>query len=138
MRRPVGLTLLTAFFGFGALMAFLSFLGLLLPGSFLEPMWRANAQAHVALTELGSWGVLLMLLVAIACALAAFGLWSRAQWGHRLAVSILAVNLLADFLNAVTRGDLRTLVGVPIGGAMIFYLIRSRTRAQFEARSAAV
>jgi len=138
MRRPVGLTLLTAFFVFGALMAFLAFLGLLFPGRFVESMWRANPQAHVALTELSGWGVLLMLLVAIACALGAFGLWRRAEWGHRLAVSILAINLIADLGNAVVRGDLRTLVGVPIGGAMIFYLLRPRTRAQFEIRSAAV
>ena len=119
-------------------MAFLAFLGLLFPGRFLEPMWRANPQAHVALTELGGWGILLMLLVAIACALGAFGVWRRAEWGHRLAVSILAINLVADLGNAVVRGDLRTLVGVPIGGAMIFYLLRPRTRAQFEVRSAAV
>ena len=138
MRPPVGLTLLTAFFMFGALMAFLAFLGLLFPGRFLESMWRANPQAHVALTKLGGWGVLLMLLVAIACALGAFGLWRRAEWGHRLAVSILALNLIADLGNAVVRGDLRTLVGVPIGGAMIFYLLRPRTRAQFKVRSAAV
>ena len=138
MRRPVGLTLLIAFFVFGALMAFLAFLGLLLRGRFLASMWRANPQAQVALTALGSWGVLLMLIVAMACALAAVGLGRRVQWGHRLAVSILALNLIADLGNAVMRGDLRTLVGVPIGGAMIFYLLRPRTQAQFEVHSAAV
>ena len=134
LRRPVGLTLLTAFFVFGALMAFLACLGLLLPSRLVASMWRANPQAHEALTALGVWGALLMLLVAIACALAAFGLWRRAQWGHRLAVSILAINVVADLMNAVTRGDLRTLVGVPLGGAMIFYLVRPRTRAQFQVR----
>src|SRR2546426_3852736 len=94
MRRPVGLTLLTAFFVFGALMAFLAFLGLLLSGGFLEPIWRLNPEAHRALTELGAWGMLLMAAVAIACALAAIGLWIQAQWGRRLAVGILAINLL--------------------------------------------
>ncbi len=138
MRRPVGLTLLSAFFVFGALMAFLAFLGLLLSGSFLEHIWRLNPAAHLALARLGTLGMLLMSIVAIACALAAFGLWTRAQWGRRLAVGILAVNLLGDVLNAVTRGDLRTLIGIPIGGAMIFYLLRPRTRTQFEVRSAAV
>src|SRR6266508_5049569 len=86
MRRPVGLTLLTAFFVFGALMAFLAFLGLLLSGGFLEPIWRLNPDAHRALTELGAWGMLLMAVVAIACALAASGLWIQAPWGRRLAV----------------------------------------------------
>jgi hypothetical protein len=138
MRRPVGLILLTAFFVFGALMAFLAFLGLLLSGGFLEPIWRLNPDAHRALRELGVWGMLLMVAVAIACALAAIGLWIQKQWGRRLAVGILGINLLGDVLNAVVRGDLRTLIGIPIGGAMIFYLLRARTRAQFEIRSAAV
>src|SRR6266542_175040 len=105
MRRPVGLTLLTAFFVFGALMAVLAFLGLLLSGGFLEPIWRFNPDAHRALTELGEWGMLLMAVVAIACALAAIGLWIPPQWGRRLAVGILAINLLGDVMNAVTRGD---------------------------------
>ncbi len=138
MRRPVGLTLLTAFFIFGALMAFLAFLGLLLTGGFLEPIWRVNPDAYRALTDLGAWGMLLMAAVAIACALAAIGLWIQAQWGRRLAIGILAINLLGDVMNAVTRGDLRTLIGIPIGGAMIYYLLKSRTRAQFAVRSTAV
>jgi len=138
MRRPVGLTLLTAFFVFGALMAFLAFLGLLLSGGFLQLIWRLNPAAYRALTELGAWGMLLMAVVAIACALAGIGLWIQTQWGRRLAVGMLAINLLGDVLNAVARGDLRTLIGIPIGGAMIFYLLRARTRAQFEVRSAAV
>src|SRR2546425_6993073 len=135
MRRPVGLTLLTAFFVFGALMAFLAFLVLLLTGGFLEPIWWLNPEAYRALTELGAWGMLLMAAVAIACALAAIGLWIQAQWGRRLAIGILAINLLGDVMNTVTHGDLRTLIGIPIGGAMIFYLLRARTRAQFEVRS---
>src|SRR2546423_7748082 len=131
MRRPVGLTLLTAFFVFGALMALLASLGLLLSGGFLEPIWQLNPYSHRALTELGAWGILLMAAIAIACALAAIGLWIQAQWGRRLAVGILAINVLGDVMNAVTRGDLRTLIGIPVGGAMIFYLLRARTRAQF-------
>jgi hypothetical protein len=113
-------------------MASLAFLGLLFPRGPLEPLWRFNRHAQVALLELRWWGVLLMLGVAIACGLAAIGLWIQARWGHRLAVTILAVNLLGDLLNAVVLGDLRTLIGIPIGGAMILYLVSSRTRALFE------
>ena len=138
MRRPVGLTILAAFFAFGSLMALLASLGLLLPGGVLEPMWRLNPQAQVSLTALHSWGVVLMLTVGIACALAAIGLWTRAMWGHHLAVGILAVNLVGDGLNVIVRGDLRALIGLPIGGAIIVYLLRSRLREQFQVRSAAV
>ncbi len=138
MLRPVSLTILAAFFAFGSLMALLASLALLLPGGVLEPMWALNPQAQVALTALHSWGVVLMLTVGIACVLAAIGLWTRALWGHHLAVGILAVNLVGDVLNAAVRGDHRALVGIPIGGAMILYLLRSRTREQFQVRSAAV
>src|SRR2546430_17700240 len=104
MRRPVGLTLLTAFFVFGALMAFLAFLGLLLSGGFLEPIWRLNPDARRALTELGAWGMLLMAAVAIACALAAVGLWVQAQWGRRLAGGILALKLVGGVMEALPPG----------------------------------
>jgi len=116
MRRPVGLTLLTAFFVFGALMAFLAFLGLLLSGGFLEPIWRLNPDAHRALIELGMWGILLMAAVAIACALAAIGLWIQAQWGRRLAMGILAINLFGDILNAVTRATCGPSLGFQSAG----------------------
>jgi hypothetical protein len=36
------------------------------------------------------------------------------------------VNLVGDTFNAVFRGDLRTLIGLPIGGLMIWYLISER------------
>lgn len=129
--RSVGLTLLALLFVLGSLMASLALLGLLFPGGALEPIWRLNRYAQVALMELRWWGVGLMLVVATACALAALGVWIRAPWGHRLALTVLAVNLLGDVSNAVLRGDLRTLIGIPIGGAIIWYLVNPRTRAQF-------
>jgi|SRR6185312_4218162 len=138
MRRSLGLNLLSAFFTFGSLMAFLSFLGLLLPGGPFEAMWRFNPRAHDALNDFGMGGVVLMLVVASACALAAIGLWIRARWGLWLAVLILSVNLVGDLLSAVLRNDLRTLIGLPVGGALILYLLSPPTRAQFEVHSTAV
>jgi hypothetical protein len=138
VRRSLGLSLLVAFFIFGSVMASLAFLGLLFPDGALEPMWRLNRDAQVGLLELGRWGLLLMFAVAIVCVLAAIGLARRARWGHRLAVTAIAVNLLSDLFNAVVLGDLRTLIGIPIGGAVIWYLMSARTRAQFEIPSAAV
>ncbi len=138
MRRSLGLSLLVAFFVFGSVMASLAFVGLLFPEGLLESMWRLNRHAQVGLAEMGWWGLLLMLVVAIVCALAAIGLARRARWGHRLAMTAIAINLLGDLFNAVVLGDLRTLIGIPIGGAVIWYLMSSRTRAQFESPSAAV
>ena len=49
--------------------------------------------------------------------------------------TILVPNPVGKVLNAVVRGDLRTLIGIPIGGALILYLARRRTRAQFKTRA---
>jgi hypothetical protein len=43
--------------------------------------------------------------------------------GHAVwPIGILAVNLIGDCVNFVARHDPRTLIGLPIGGAMIIYL----------------
>jgi hypothetical protein len=39
-------------------------------------------------------------------------------------MAILAANLLGDLGNAVFAGDSRALIGVPIAGAAIAYLLR--------------
>jgi hypothetical protein len=114
---------LAVFFGIGALAAGLSAVSLALPGSPLEGMWRANPTARTDLGRLGLWAVLLMLVVSVACAVAAIGLWKGWPSGRRLAVALLVVNLIGDVLNALVRGDLRALVGLPLGGAMLWYLL---------------
>jgi len=65
-----------------------------------------------------------MTVVGVACALAAIGLARNARWGRCLGILILAANLVGDLTNAFVRHDLRTLIGVPLAGVMIFYLAR--------------
>lgn len=117
-------------------MCVLTILGLLFPGSILEPMWRLNPDAHTAFQSLGRLSILLMLVVGAACASAAIGLAARRSWGRRIAIGVLAVNLLGETINAVARHDLRTLIGLPIGGALIFYLMSKRVRDFFGTSSA--
>ncbi len=69
--------------------------------------------------------------LALLFAAAARGLWIRAQWGLRLALGGLAVNLAADVVNAVIRHDPRTLIGIPIVGLILVYLSRASIRRQF-------
>ena len=68
-----------------------------------------------------------MVIIGAGCAFAALGLARNRRWGQNLALTILAVNLIGDSINAVARHDLRTLIGLPIGGAMIFYLLKVRS-----------
>jgi len=72
-----------------------------------------------------------MAVIGAACGLSAIGLAKNAEWGRRLAIGVLVVNLIGDSLNAFVRHDLRTLIGLPIGGLMIWYLFsegRASTR----------
>lgn len=132
MPRPLpGLIALSIFFGLGAATAGLSGVALLLPGSRLEPMWHLHPQAHDSLVTLGTWGIALMFTVVAACALSAIGLWIGARWGRRLALGLLAVNMAGNITSAIIRSDYRTLIGLPIAGLMIAYLIGDRVRRHF-------
>jgi uncharacterized membrane protein (DUF2068 family) len=131
--RPVGLVLLPLFFGFGTLMSAVAALALTLPGKWSEQLWRLNPAARTGFESMGNGAVVLILLVAAACACTAIGLWLGRPWGHRLAVTVLSMNLVGDVSNALIRGDRRTLIGLPIGGAMIAYLLSRRIREHFKA-----
>ncbi len=78
-----------------------------------------------------------MVVVATACALSARVLWIRAPWGRRLALVLLTVDLIGNLTNAVIRSDWRTLHGLPIGSALIAYLLTPTVRNQFAATKAA-
>ncbi len=99
---------------------------LLLPGTPLDVAWRVKPSARSELSALGAFTIPLMAVVGAACAAAAIGLARSAEWGRRIAIGILSVNLLGDLTNAIVRSDWRTLVGLPIGGLMILYLMRRR------------
>jgi hypothetical protein len=121
---PIGMKLLALFFAFGACMCALTIWLLLFPGGALDSLWRLNPEAHAAFQRIGGLLILLMVIVGVACALAAIGLARNAKWGRWLGILILAANLVGDLTNAFVRHDLRTLIGVPIAGAMIFYLAK--------------
>jgi len=127
-RAPLGIKLLSAFFGIGAAICLLTIVMLLFPGSALDSLWKLNPDARVAFQSLGKLSILLMLIVGTACASAAIGLAKRTRWGIPLALGILIVNLVGDSLNAFVRHDFRTLIGLPIGVAMIAYLLAVRRR----------
>jgi uncharacterized membrane protein (UPF0136 family) len=118
--------LLVVFFAAGALVCFVTMLALAFPGGFLEAIWRLKPEARLEFQELGRWSIALMAVVGAACGLAAVGLARNAEWGRRLAIGVLTVNLIGDSLNAIFLRDPRTLIGLPIGGLMILYLLRTR------------
>jgi hypothetical protein len=126
-----GLIALTVFFGLGALFAGAASAALAFPGTALDSMWRLNLSAHTSLRSMGQSAPLLMLAVSGACALTSLGLAFRAGWGHRAALALLVINMIGDIANALARGDVRTLVGIPIAAALIVYLSTPTIRSQF-------
>jgi len=122
--------LLVIFFAAGALICLVAMLALAFPGGFLEPIWRLKPDARTQFQQIGNWSIALMAVVGTACGLAAVGLAKNAEWGRRLAIGILTVNLIGDTLNAILRHDPRTLIGLPIDGLMIWYLLKKKHVAE--------
>ena len=106
-------------------MCLLTVVLLVFPGTKLDSLWNLNPDARVGFQSLGTWSILLMLTVGVGCALTAVGLWCGTLWGIRLGVAMLVANIIGDLVNVITRHDYRSLIGLPIAGAMIFYLARS-------------
>src|SRR3954451_1028184 len=115
MKRPPGITALALFFVFGNVMSGLTAVMLSFPGSVIEPLWRLNPRAREGFVGMGGWAVVLMLVVCVACATAAVGLWRCSRVGYWTALVVLAINLVGDTANAVVGHDWRTLIGLPIG-----------------------
>ena len=106
-------------------MCVLTIVLLVYPGTGLDSVWRLNPDAHSAFQSFGNWAVLFMAAVGTSCAIAAIGLWRGLRWGVQIAVMILSLNVVGDLVNAFVRHDYRSLTGLPIGAAMILYLIRA-------------
>ena len=117
---------LAAFFAFGATMCALTVSLLIFPGSPLDSIWRLNPGARLAFRSLGNWSFVLMLTVGIACLFATIGLWRGTIWGKRVAVTILSINIIGDLANVLFRHDYRALIGLPVGAAIIVFLVRSQ------------
>lgn len=129
--RPAGIVALSIFFMAGAAISFITCISLLFSGSILEPMWKLNPRAHEAFRSMGHWAVVLMAAVSTSCAFAAAGLLKRAEWGRRLAIIMLAINLAGDIANTLMGTDRRAIVGVPIAAALLAYLASARVRRYF-------
>ena len=121
---PIGMKLLALFFAFGTCMCALTIVLLIFPGTMLDSLWRVNPEAHAAFQSIGWLSILLMATVGTACGLAAIGLARNTTWGCWLGILVLTVNLVGDLTNALLRHDVRTLIGMPIAGAMMLYLYR--------------
>lgn len=119
------------FLFFGAIMASLAAITLLWRGTALDRIWALNPTAYLQLAPLGGTVGILFLLLGAALASAGIGWFRHRLWGWRLAVIIIAAQVLGDVVNCI-RGDLlRGGAGVIIAGTLLLFLLRPKTRATF-------
>lgn len=83
------------------------------------------------LVPFGASAGIVFLFLGLALSVTGAGWFKRRLWGWRLAVAIIATQVLGDLVN-VLRGDIvRGAIGFTIAGALLFYLLRSDVRAAF-------
>ena len=133
--RPFGVTALSVFFLIGAVINLTASLSLIFPNSFFKPIWRVNPRAQVGLESIGGWAIVLLFAVCASCSAAAIGLWRGARSGHSVAVAMITINLIGDIANTILGTDSRTIVGVPIAAAILWYLLSKRVRNFFRYES---
>jgi hypothetical protein len=117
------------FLFFGAVMSSLAATTLLCRGTVLDRLWALNPTAYKQLVPLGGIVGILFLLLAVALTTAGIGWFRRRRWGWKLAVAIIATQVLGDVVNCL-RGDfLRGGTGVIIAGGLLLFLLRSKVKA---------
>src|SRR5260370_9003477 len=128
---PRGKTVMGIFLLFGAVMASLAGATLLWRGTALDRMWTLNPGAYKEVAALGKVVAIPFLMLGVLLAVACMGWFKRRVWGWRLAVAIIAIQVLGDLVN-VFRGDVvQGGVGFVIAGALLVYLLRPEVRAAF-------
>jgi hypothetical protein len=129
--KPPGFTAVGIFLLFGAIMASLAGTTLTWRGTPLDRLWDLNPMAYKQLAPLGITVGIFFLLLGAALTTAGIGWFRRRVWGWRLAVVIIATQVLGDVVNCV-RGDfLRGGTGVIIAGALLMFLLQPKIKATF-------
>ena len=130
-RPQGGIIAVGTFLFFGAAMALLAGTTLIWRGTVLDRTWFINAAAYARLAPFGKRIGIPFLLLSAILAIAGIGWFRRRLWGWRLAVFIIATQVLGDLANAFMGDVVRGGVGVLIAGALLFYLLRPAVRSAF-------
>jgi hypothetical protein len=129
--KPQGFAAIGIFLFFGAAMSSLAATTLLWRGTSLDRIWSLNPTAYRQIAPLGRIAGGLFLLLGLALAAAGIGWFRRRLWGWRLAVAIIAIQIVGDVTNCI-RGDwLHGGIGVVVAGALWLFLLRPAVKRAF-------
>jgi hypothetical protein len=128
------ITAVGIFLFFAAIMAAFAGFTLLWPGTYLDRAWILNTAARDELRNFGRFIGVPFLVLSAALVTAGVGWLKRRGWGWRLAVAIIAIQLLGDGINALRGRFLQSAVGLVVAGALLFCLLRRNVRAVFDQR----
>ena len=127
--KTPGFTAVGIFLFFGAIMAGLAATTLLWRGTPLDRLWDLNPIAYKQLASLGGTVGILFLLLGAALTTAGIGWFRRRLWGWKLAVVIIATQVLWDVVNCI-RGDfLRGGTGVIIARCTIAVSLATKSQS---------
>ena len=130
-RSAAGLTAVGIFLSFGSLIALLAGISLVWTGTVLDQIWRLNPSAYQHLAPLGKLVGIPFLILSALLGIAAVCWFQRRLWGWRLAVAIIATQVLGDAVNLALGHFLQGATGVLIAGALLLYLLRPQIRTAF-------
>jgi hypothetical protein len=122
---PRGMTAMGIFLLLGAVMASLAGTTLVWRGTALDNMWTLNPRAYKGLAPFGRAVGIPFLLLSFALAVASIGWFKYRLWGWRLAVAIIAAQVLGNLVNAFKGDGVRSSTASVIAGALRVYRQRS-------------
>jgi hypothetical protein len=126
------MTAMGIFLLFGSLMACVAGTALVWRGTVLDRLWELNPRAYKELAPLGKVVGVPFVLLGVTLAVAGVGWFRHRVWGWRLAVAIIAAEILGNLVNAFRGRVVEGAVGVTIAGGLFLYLLRPTVRAVFE------
>jgi len=127
-KSPKGIIAVGIFLFFAAIMASLAGTTLVWRGTTLDRLWTLNPRAYKELAPHGKAAGIPFVFLGVTLVVAGMGWFKRRLWGWRLAVSIIAVQVLGDLVNAFMGDLVRGGVGFVIAGALLVYLLRPQVK----------
>jgi hypothetical protein len=128
---PGGLMAFGVFLFWGAAMASLAAITLTWRGTVLDHAWALNPAGYKQLAPFGSKAGILFAILGVTLAAAGIGWFKRLMWAWRLAIVIIATQVIGNIVNILLGRTLEGAVGITVSGALLWYLLWGRVRAVF-------